>query len=534
MSHQAPLTNGAPLAKLLPSKPSRSRATRISSTVPSSPSLRRSCLRRAATARVLRCGDWAGLGKLLPLQLMPPALNKPRNTQIALEYAYHRARDAACSVFWVHADNETTFAHDYKLIAKKLGLESSLDGEKLLGAVRERIETGPRWLLILDNADNLGLFGVGGAAGNAANLYDFVPRGPAGTVLWTSRDERIAGSLVGARRAINVVRMTADEARTLFERVRDKKIDDDEAGDATTLLDELERLPLAISQAAAYMRRTSTPINRYLSKLKKGKKRWRVLGETEFDRHRRPEVSNSVLETWNMSVEHIRRENQMAYKILHILAFVDNQSISWEVIRGAAVFDEAGGTGDSEDGEDGEVCEDSEDGEDSEDSEDGEDGDDGDDDILKAITRLREFSFLGLLASDGSRAYEMHKLVQESIRYRLATLAEDEAHYLKAALRLISSLFPEPRLELWDQCEKYVVHAQRVGEWAELWGGETEVSDLLERLSIYLFRRGRWRETELVERRAYELRKNTLGPKHRDTIQTMASLAVTHHKLGRY
>src|SRR3569833_879624 len=128
----------------------------------------------------------------------------------------------------------------------------------------------------------------------------------------------------------------------------------------------------------------------------------------------------------------------------------------------------------------------------------------------------------------------MHKKKKKTNQKKQTTQTKKKAQKKKAALRLISSLFPEPRLELWDQCEKYVVHAQRVGEWAELWGGETEVSDLLERLSIYLFRRGRWRETELVERRAYELRKITLGPKHRDTIQTMASLAVTHHKLGRY
>ncbi|KAK4215816.1 hypothetical protein QBC37DRAFT_371722, partial [Rhypophila decipiens] len=44
-------------------------------------------------------------------------------TQVALEYAYRRCRDdPACSVFWVHADNETTFAHDYKTMARKLGL----------------------------------------------------------------------------------------------------------------------------------------------------------------------------------------------------------------------------------------------------------------------------------------------------------------------------------------------------------------------------------------------------------------------------
>lgn len=84
---------------------------------------------------------------------------------MALEYAYCCCCDdaacPACSVFWVYADNETKFAQDYKTIARRLGLAENLDGEELLTAVRERIESEPQWLLILDNADDLGLFGVG-------------------------------------------------------------------------------------------------------------------------------------------------------------------------------------------------------------------------------------------------------------------------------------------------------------------------------------------------------------------------------------
>ncbi|KAB5581156.1 hypothetical protein GE09DRAFT_928213, partial [Coniochaeta sp. 2T2.1] len=119
--------------------------------------------------------------------------------QIVLEYAYRRSRDPACSVFWVHADNETTFTQDYKAIAKRLGLAGSLDGPELLTAVRERIEGNPCWVLVLDNADNLAVFGVGRTrpgADEKRGLCDFVPRGPVGTVLWTSRDRRIGGSFV--------------------------------------------------------------------------------------------------------------------------------------------------------------------------------------------------------------------------------------------------------------------------------------------------------------------------------------------------
>jgi hypothetical protein len=73
----------------------------------------------------------------------------------ALEYAYRRCHDnRTCSVFWVHADSETTFTYDYKTNARKLRL-GKFDGEKLLMAVRERIEILPSWLIVFDNVDGL-------------------------------------------------------------------------------------------------------------------------------------------------------------------------------------------------------------------------------------------------------------------------------------------------------------------------------------------------------------------------------------------
>jgi hypothetical protein len=252
-------------------------------------------------------------------------------TQVALEYAYRQSRDPAYPVFWVHADNETTFAQDYKAIARGVGLDK-LDGEELLMAVCEQIESGPPWLLIFDNADDLSLFGVGrtshitshGQAEESKSLYDYIPKGGNGTVLWTSRDERIVGTLVGPRRGIHVGQMTSEEGIALLETSRNGMVGSEDAIDARKLLEEIQWLPLAISQAGAYLRRTSTPISEYLSKLVVGKERWRLLNVTEFDRYRRPVDRNSVLEMWSTSIERIRLDNEMAYKILHIITYVNN------------------------------------------------------------------------------------------------------------------------------------------------------------------------------------------------------------------
>ena len=472
------------------------------------------------TTRARRSGASAAPGKsAAKLHYIVQSADRKSKTQIALEYAYRRSRDPACSVFWVHADNETTFTQDYKVIAKRLGLEGSLDGPELLTAVRERIEADPCWLLILDNADNLAAFGVGRTqsgrdqgqgAEEKHTLYDFVPRGPAGTVLWTSRDRKIGGSLVGAPRALNVASMSEGEARMLLETVMCREIDEEESHNALALLAELEWLPLAVSQAAAYMRRTTTPIGEYLSRLRRRMKRWEV--ETEFDRHRRRDVTNNVMQTWDISIEHIRLENQMACDILHSLAFVDNQNIPFELVAKAAEI--MGGRTRNQD-----------------------ESEDGNDDVLAAIVLLRDFSFLRRRTSSEQRqAYDMHKLVQKATRYSLSQeqRRKDESHFSEVALRAAAALFPERRRELWGECERYLRHAQRAAERAGLCEGEVEAAALLTRVSDYLYDRGRWGEKEPVDKSAYEYLRKALGERHPDTIGSMAYLGGTYNNQGRY
>ncbi|PCD20299.1 hypothetical protein AU210_016167 [Fusarium oxysporum f. sp. radicis-cucumerinum] len=461
-------------------------------------------------------------------------------TQIALDYAYRRCdADNECCVFWVHADSEATFLADYKTIGKKLGVDERLDGTDLLDAVRNEIEARSKWVMIIDNADDLRLFGVGQQAGaeetnerQNQNLRRYIPCTSQGTVLWTSRDAHIAGTLVGARRSIEVRSMAVDEATTLLARVRDEPLTAEEVVEEAgvdALLQELQCLPLAISQAGAYMRRMSMTAEQYLVLLRQGKTRWEVLKASDADRHRRPEVSNSVLETWRISMERIRVESETSYRILHVIAYVDSQDIPHELVAAAAnPYDE----------------------------------DEVDEvilsrqaselEVLKAIARLREFSFLSLRQTDdGGRRYEMHKLVQEAIRYGLRVRGsvattignalrvdkgpkDDEGYYCGKALQVVGDLFPSSEPTTWARCEEYLTHAIQVGEWAEVGGTETETASILQRVSYFLHERGRWREKEPVDSRAWGLRREVLGEKHPDTISSMADLAATYHAQGRY
>ncbi len=136
-----------------------------------------------------------------------------RKTQVALEYTYRRQEKTSCSIFWIHADSEARFTQGYNNLAKIAGLSPDLKGGDLLSVVKQWIEHQENWLLILDNADDLGIFkGTSSTTqehqAQYPELLRFVPKGQTGTVIWTSRDGAIINSIVGVKQGVEVGAMT--------------------------------------------------------------------------------------------------------------------------------------------------------------------------------------------------------------------------------------------------------------------------------------------------------------------------------------
>ncbi|RTE84778.1 hypothetical protein BHE90_000530 [Fusarium euwallaceae] len=464
-------------------------------------------------------------------------------TQIALQYAYNRCRDPDCSVFWVHADTEATFTQDYKTIAGVLGLGVRLEGSELLGAVRRGIESQKRWVIVVDNADDLGLFGVGQASGNQQRaLLDSIPKGPNGTVLWTSRDQRVDGTLVGPQRGIQVAKMTVKESRELLEKWRREVTPGEEVQEVESLLEELRWLPLAISQAGAYLYRTDTSVSEYLSQLKRETGRWRVLGEDEFDRHRRGDAQNSVLRTWAISIRRLKQDCQTAYTILHVLAFVDNQNIPVELLAAAAKYkyrQEAQTTKPRQREQtlkravrrlkgfsfrsasprpEEQVKKD--------------DADDLDE-LGRAVRRLKNFSFMTEHRGEGNkRTFEMHKLVQDAARYGLKTQQQQstdqaEGYFAKVALDVVDGVCPQ---EKWygnqtrGDCERYLAHTLRHGI-------TLECKRLLAEVQI---RQRRPEEAKQLLMEALDEARKFLDEDHESILDCINELARAHMGLKEY
>ncbi|KAL7907024.1 hypothetical protein GGI35DRAFT_102200 [Trichoderma velutinum] len=408
-------------------------------------------------------------------------------TQIALDYAYRRSHDdPACDIFWVHANNEASLTKDYQAVARRLGLDPKLNGEELFLEVCDRIESLQRWLLILDNADDVTCFGVG-ATDHTKSLLRFIPGGPGGTVLWTSRDKQIV-ALAGPRRGIQIPHMAIDEAENLLSMARGEDIRESEIQDARLLLQELQWLPLAISQAGSFMRRYPTPIKEYLAKLLEGKSRWDTLRQTQYERHRRPDVSNSILETWDISIRHIEQESYNAYNVLITIAYFDSQNIPLSLILAIPAYLDPFEQETPFKNEN----------------------------VLETvIVRLKEFSFISERKTENNfeRSFDIHKLVQDAIRYTLNTrdIAREKI-FSRIALKVLRHLFPKKvKRDTWPLCEKYATHAIQVSEWAEMLEIPGLGSELLGRVAEYFRTCGFLKKAEYTAKKELGLAKKEVS-----------------------
>lgn len=130
-----------------------------------------------------------------------------------------------------------------------------------------------------------------------------MPKSRTGTVLWTSRDGSILGNIIGTKQGVEVGAMTSDQSWNLFRELSGRDNMEPPIAEDALLLDLLQRLPLAISQAAVYIRRTKISVKQYLKFFNESKYRQSDLLSHEFQDPHRLQVPNSVMYTWLISMK---------------------------------------------------------------------------------------------------------------------------------------------------------------------------------------------------------------------------------------
>jgi hypothetical protein len=164
------------------------------------------------------------------------------------------------SIFWIHAGNAAKFEEGYKRIAVECNIPGRDDPTlDLMQLVRDWMESkhGYSWLMIVDNIDNGDLLYQTNSAGK--NLLGYVPQSSKGSILYTTRNRDVGVDL--AEDPIYVPAMKPTEAEQLLTEKLGRKVETDESA---ALFKELEYLPLAIVQAAAYMVKRRLSVGQYL------------------------------------------------------------------------------------------------------------------------------------------------------------------------------------------------------------------------------------------------------------------------------
>ena len=200
-------------------------------------------------------------------------------------------------------------------------VESSLD--LMYKCLRSPLHEG--WLLVLDNYDDV-----------RVNIRAILPAGMRGAVLITSRDRNIIGSVAFSGLALSA--MDADDARNLFldiqgfrtGNLRNKTTAHPEAEVLEDILKELQCFPLAIDQAASFIRENSPmAFQEYLEYLEPRSVNRELL--LRF-KQANPLYPESVMTTWEISLEYLERTQPRACKILRILGFLNQDHIAEDLL----------------------------------------------------------------------------------------------------------------------------------------------------------------------------------------------------------
>lgn len=397
-------------------------------------------------------------------------------TQLALEYVYSYINEYEI-VWWLRSEEPSTLAADYASLAGALNLpESKLaDQNIVVKAMRQKLGQLEDWLLIFDTA------------GKPENIDPYLPQGGGGHVIITSRNQD--WDVLAREMPIRV--FEEDEAvEFILTRTGEENSDS-----AKELALELDRLPLALEQACAYIKTCKRSIAGYLELYRQRK--------TELLKFpiSRTDYGYTVATTWEISFQQVQEESEADADLLNLCAFLAPDKIPKSLIVGgaehlpeplaSAVADE-----------------------------------------LKfddALAALRRYSLL-IVADD---TLSVHRLVQAVTRDRLS--GEKQKMWADAAVRLVNDAFPydSDDVRTWDECSFFLPHAIAAAEHAERLEASPEATgSILNEAGSYLWKRAEFSVAKSAYERAFKIYEKVYGPEHPNIAPMVNNLGSVLYDMG--
>ncbi|KAI1158420.1 P-loop containing nucleoside triphosphate hydrolase protein [Nemania serpens] len=429
-------------------------------------------------------------------------------SQLAIEHAY-RLRDRFARehkevwVFWVHAGIRARVEEGFRTIA---------DAVKIQGRNQPNADSADDIDIFYDNSEQENqTVSVGG---EKRALWTYLPQSSNGSILVTTRDRNLALKLIYDHKdIIEVGVMDQNHALELLATKSGSIYDRD---DGVELMEALECMPLAISQAAAYIqhRAPRASVKKYLDEFRRSEqKRSSLLNYDAHDLRRDRSISNSVMTTWQVSFDYIRSKRPSATDLLSLLSFFDPQGILEYLVRPT----------DQEKSHDHETNAHDENIAPSEAL---------NDEFEEDIATLRNYCLISM--NEVGDVFEMHGLVQLSTRKWLDAHGETE-HFKTQYIHRLTQAFPWGHFENWGTCQQLFPHVERAIDYCPVDKESLkEWASLLYNGSGYSLYRGKNATAEKMASQCYNTRKMLLGPEHSDTLGSINHLASAYRNQGRW
>ncbi|KAL3440940.1 hypothetical protein BJX65DRAFT_316041 [Aspergillus insuetus] len=213
-------------------------------------------------------------------------------TQIALELAYRlRDQDPKWSIFWIPCTSRSNIDQAFLRITELVGMSDVANPKEAENHVQSYFShsTAGKWLMIFDNAEDMEMWMMPGGE-YTSTLKTMLPRSDQGYILFTTRSQKLAVKLASTN-IMQVHQLNKEAAIEVLRRSLIQKRPDYETSIA--LLEQLTFLPLAISQAAAYINENGLQLSDYIDLLRtKESDSLELLCEDFEDEGRYDEVAN--------------------------------------------------------------------------------------------------------------------------------------------------------------------------------------------------------------------------------------------------
>lgn len=421
----------------------------------------------------------------------------------------------------MHASTAVRFEESYRQIAQQVQLGHLFDPKAdVLSMVHGWLsnESNGKWVMVVDNADSEDvLFALPETSSSMAftqahALSNYFPTSDNGCILITTRSRRVAEGLIEyVDDIVDVEPMMMNEATVLFDKKSRRQTQTRDQDDVSQLVQELDCMPLAVSQAAAYInqRAPRMTVSQYLVELKRGgTDQADLLRHDIRDPRRDGRASNSIIATWHLSFEHIRQTRSSAAQLLALMCLFDREAIPAYMLSGQYSAQRATG-------EPNAIAS-------------AQDQKQFEEDVLL----LRAYSLIAVGAPEDR--FNMHRLVQFSIKEWLKLHNELEKWQTIFA-RILRNTFPTGEHENWSMCQALLPHLEALMSYRV----ENKIflqswATVAFRGAWYTWRSGKYDVAENLVRASLQIREQAYGPEDVATLQSVYLLSAILIWQGKY